>query len=443
MQIDVMPVGEHELYQPQRIAPGRRLFEIEGEIGRGVGRPVDRLARDHATSTVDQLQMPRPAAAGGDHAGQVFVDRDRARHIPARVDHHVLHHVGEFRRAGIAAVLPDDRTGLEGDAASVHHPGSEIGEVHPDVALRAVDREPALTLHRHDDRLEPLAGGHVDRPDRRIPGHTIGVQPGVFLEELHRTLDLGVIGDRGRAVEIAHRHQTVAQLHHGKAAFARTQRAGLHRLAPTAIREQPLQLEFLVHQPGIFVGSRHQRMHEGLGAFGRHEGIEQLGAVAPVRIAGHPRINIARSQNPGLDLVGIGQEQVGQRHLDPATLARAGDVAHHRSQITGVVGGHRQPVVFRREDRFQQRLKPGTLFGARPGPDRLVAVRAIERAHFIGAKRGLGNRLRKGGELQIGVCRPGGRGQPQQGGNGDGIDKGLAKARQRHVIRSRFPGYPT
>ena len=111
-QADIVFVGEHELHQPKRVTAAGRLAHRKRETARSELAEINAVAIDHPTAIVGDLDIAMRVGIVLEF-GQIFFGNDRARYIPARVDHHMIHLIREFRGASVASVAANDGAGLK------------------------------------------------------------------------------------------------------------------------------------------------------------------------------------------------------------------------------------------------------------------------------------------------------------------------------------------
>ena len=192
------------------------------------------------------------------HRRQIFLGHDRPRHRPRRVDDDIFHHVREFRCQTVRLVRPHDRACLEGDLPVVDNGRGEGGDIDQHVTCAAFLVQPAFTLHRDDDGLQPRLDALVDLGHGAGAGNAVLIQPVIFLKAAHRLLQSGVIGHHVGPFQIPHRHQPVAQRDHLRALRPGLERGCRHRGAPTALGQQMLHPQLFTHQGVILHRPRAQ-----------------------------------------------------------------------------------------------------------------------------------------------------------------------------------------
>ena len=258
VKIDVVAVREHELHRAQRILRARWLAHGEREGRRAVLREAP-AAVHLPPIAIRDLEMADRVRVAAQHR-QVFVHDDRARDIPARIDLHVLHHVRELGRLPVRILGADHRAGLEGELVVVIDPCVVIGEVHLDVTLAepAGHVDPALALHRDDDRFQAVIDALVDRIERLRAGDPVDGLAEIGLHVAHGLFHRRIV-DRGRGMpQISHRHEAVPQIDDGLPAHAGLELGRAHRRAPAAARALLFELHACRHQAHVFRALRCQ-----------------------------------------------------------------------------------------------------------------------------------------------------------------------------------------
>ena len=415
VQVDVVPVGEHELDATQRVARPRRLAHGEGKGARGVlgepGRAVGRAAL--AVGDGEAAQRARVAP----EARQILLHHDGARHVPGRVDDEVLHHVGELGRLAPLCVLSDHGPRAEGLAALVHDGGREVREVDPDVARAAVEVEPALALHGDEHLAEPLLGGHVERGQRRGAGDAVGLQPRALLERGHRADERLVVEGRERAGHEAHRREPVAQGDHGGAVVAGAQDAGLgHRRPPAARGHGALQRRAMAHQTGVFGRARGQGAQDA-GRILLLDPPQEDARLGARDLAHHGGRDLARVEDAAAQNGRVVEIRRRQRGLGRPGLARVAHQRQLRPERVHVPARGRQAVVGRARQRRQER-RDALLGRLAPRPKRREAPLAVEGGRALALGHRLGHGLLEGHGRRLGPRRAGGEGERRARGEG-------------------------
>ena len=89
MQVDIVPIRKHELYQTQGIAAPRRLAHGKGKIGLRELCEIHRIARNHLTRAITDFQIIDRHRIRL-QLRQIFFGHDGARHMPGGVVDHML-----------------------------------------------------------------------------------------------------------------------------------------------------------------------------------------------------------------------------------------------------------------------------------------------------------------------------------------------------------------
>ena len=198
VQVHVVHVRHHQLDAAERVVRAGALAQAHRAPGE---RPAQRLAPHLATDrAADELHVlagepPRVVR----ELRVELLRRDRARHVPVRVDLDRLHRVDEHRRAADRAA--DDHRHRQRDAPRLDRPQPVLRDVHRDPAALRRRADPAQPLERQLDLPHPRGGGHLQRGERRGPEHAVGIEPVAGLESAQRV--------RGRRVEATRRRRRV------------------------------------------------------------------------------------------------------------------------------------------------------------------------------------------------------------------------------------------
>ena len=150
VKINIMPVGEHELHQPQSIARTGRLAHAKGESLLVKTVEIKPLTLHHIAKIIAQLKILNRRRILLQH-WQIFTDYDRARHIPTRVDDHIFHCVGKFGTAPIIIHSADHRIGFKGHLAEIDNLRLEICQIHRDMPRAQELVKPTLPLQCHQN----------------------------------------------------------------------------------------------------------------------------------------------------------------------------------------------------------------------------------------------------------------------------------------------------
>src|SRR5271170_438560 len=150
VQIDIVFVGEHQLYQSERIRGGRFLPHQQlprAELLQNV--IVDRAGSYYAALWSDHLEtFFCDVVAILSDCGHNFRTLDAWRHIPIGTEYHVLHLPFEYRSL-MAISLAHDHVHSKSDCAVLAVSSqAKLGNVDHDWWLRELERYPAPALQR-------------------------------------------------------------------------------------------------------------------------------------------------------------------------------------------------------------------------------------------------------------------------------------------------------
>ncbi len=328
---------------------------------------------------------------------KIFVDDDRARHIPAGVQHHIFHTVREFRAALILDIGAHHRSRDESDFTIIHDLGGEIREINPNMPIAEGLVVPTFPLHRHKDRLQACRCGHVDLAQCALPRDSVGVKAMIQLEPLNGLLQRPVIDGRGGPAHISHTDQSVAKRYDRIRAIAGSQvNVRVDRCAPIAGSDDPLEIELGLEKPGVFLALRRQCTNEsGRRRFGK--GVKD-GAAITMR---HPPLDIfhhvAGNENAGLNIPRIAQEYAAQIDIDLPKFSLTAGAPDICLQSRAVIPRRRQTMIagFVKGRKKCRPASPLIFAGANPQPTKIASPIEIEQNTIVRGR--LGNRLTESG----------------------------------------------
>ena len=219
--------------RPSALAVARRLVDVHAAVA-----IVDQL-QAHALQHRRILLQRR----------QILAVDDRWRHVPGRVDGHILHRLGE-QRGRLVDFADHDARGPDLGTV-VHHLEREVRQIDHDMGVAEIARVPAPALHVGHDHVDRLVARRavelLDRLRIDIAGdrQLVGA-----LEFLHRFRELGVVfevgGIAGEAELLA--QQRDARIFHRRLGIELEQRAVGDHLARVALAAhlRELSLEPLI-----------------------------------------------------------------------------------------------------------------------------------------------------------------------------------------------------
>ena len=260
----------------------------------------------------------------------------------------------------------------------VNNLGREIGQVDPHVTITAINIQPAFSLHRDQNRLQPFLRRDIDLFQRARSGNTIRGEPMRALKIAHGHNHCIVIDRRQGTGQIAHTDQTVPQCGHGGAAFARAQGVGRpHLFAPRVGRDHLFKRHLGAQQTRVFGRLRRKRFQE-IDRFGRGKTIQRFQLI-PIRHAAVDQLNhLIGGQNAGLNVPCILQEQTAKLGLKLTLLKRGGRSLHFRNKRLRIIKISRKPMHRRIGKGRQQRIAPRQTILIGPDPQPLEGPCAIE-----------------------------------------------------------------
>ncbi len=153
MHVDIVRIREENLQFAKRIVEARLLADPDMGLARCNRTPVHRTCRNFLAVCIDLIAITVEIARIPHDLWQHFIENDRARHTPGRVEYDRLNLVIE--EIGLMGRRADNHIHPELLLAILIISGMVGRLVDHDIAFAEIMRQPAQTLHRIEDAVAP------------------------------------------------------------------------------------------------------------------------------------------------------------------------------------------------------------------------------------------------------------------------------------------------